>query len=92
MVAVAVVWRYVYHPHYGLLNYALGAFGIGPVDWLGDPPWAMPAIVVLAVWKNFGYNMMIFLAGLQSIPAELHEAARGRRAELRSPQHHASDR
>ena len=49
--------------------------GIGPIDWLGDPRWAMPAIILMAVWKNFGYNMLIFIAGLQSIPEELYEAA-----------------
>src|SRR5690606_37581883 len=75
LVAVAIVWRYLYHPQYGLLNYVLGRFGIGPIDWLGDPRWAMPAIILLAVWKNFGYNMLIFIAGLQNIPAELYEAA-----------------
>jgi multiple sugar transport system permease protein len=75
LVAVAIVWRYLYHPSYGLLNYVLGAFGIDPVNWLGDPRWAMPAIILLAVWKNFGYNMLIFIAGLQSIPEELYEAA-----------------
>jgi multiple sugar transport system permease protein len=75
LVAVAIVWRYLYHPEYGLLNYALGFVGIDPIDWLGDPRWAMPAIILLAVWKNFGYNMLIFIAGLQSIPGELYEAA-----------------
>jgi len=75
LVAVAIVWRYLYHPRYGLLNYALGSFGLGPVDWLGDPHFAMPAIILMAVWKNFGYNMLIFIAGLQSIPDELYEAA-----------------
>jgi multiple sugar transport system permease protein len=75
LVAVAIVWRYLYHPQYGWLNYALGAFGVRPIDWLGDPRWAMPAIILLAVWKNFGYNMILFIAGLQSIPAELYEAA-----------------
>ncbi len=76
MVAVAVVWRYLYHPTYGLLNWALSKIGVAPVDWLGDPTWAMPALIALAVWKNFGYNMMIFLAGLQQISGELREAAR----------------
>jgi multiple sugar transport system permease protein len=76
LVAIAVVWRYLYHPRYGLLNYLLGYVGIGPIDWLGDPHWAMPAIIVMAIWKNFGYNMLIFIAGLQSIPEELYEAAR----------------
>ncbi len=75
LVAVAIVWRYLYHPRYGLLNHVLGWFGIGPLDWLSDPHWAMPAIIILAVWKNFGYNMLIFLAGLQSISPELYEAA-----------------
>jgi multiple sugar transport system permease protein len=76
LVAVAVVWRYLYHPHYGLLNYGLGLLGLDPIDWLGDPNWAMPAIILLAIWKNFGYNMIIFIAGLQSIPEHLYEAAR----------------
>jgi multiple sugar transport system permease protein len=76
LVAMAVVWRYLYHPRYGLLNYLLGLAGIAPIDWLGDPVWAMPAIILMAVWKNFGFNMMIFLAGLQSIPEKLYEAAR----------------
>jgi multiple sugar transport system permease protein len=75
LVAVAIVWRYLYHPRYGLLNAMLGTVGIGPIDWLGDPKWAMPAIVLLAVWRSFGYNMLIFLAGLQSIPEDLYEAA-----------------
>ncbi len=76
LVAVAIVWRYLFHTRYGFLNYALGHAGIGPVDWLGDPDWAMPAIILLAVWKNFGYNMIIFVAALQSIPEDLYEAAR----------------
>jgi multiple sugar transport system permease protein len=76
LVAVAVVWRYLYHPRYGLLNYGLGLIGVGPIDWLGDPNWAMPAIILMAVWKNFGFNMIIFIASLQSIPQHLYEAAR----------------
>jgi multiple sugar transport system permease protein len=76
LVAIAIVWRYLYHTRYGLLNYGLDRIGIGPIDWLGDPRWAMPAIIVMAVWKNFGYSMLIFIAGLQSIPEELYEAAR----------------
>jgi multiple sugar transport system permease protein len=76
LVAVAVIWRYLLDTRFGWLNYALGGIGLGPVDWLGDPRWAMPAIIVFAVWKSFGYNMIILLAGLQSIPEELYEAAR----------------
>ncbi len=75
LVATAVVWRYLYHTKYGLFNHALSWIGLGPIDWMGDPRWAMPAIILLAVWKNFGYNMVIFMAGLQSIPTELYEAA-----------------
>jgi multiple sugar transport system permease protein len=76
LVAVAVIWRYLLHTKYGLVNWVLGGIGIGPIDWLGDPHWSMPAIILFAVWKNFGYNMIIILAGLQTIPEELHEAAR----------------
>jgi len=76
LVAVAVVWRYIFHTRYGFLNYVLDGMGIAPIDWMGDPHWAMPAIIVLAVWKNFGYNMIILLAALQSIPDDLYEAAR----------------
>jgi multiple sugar transport system permease protein len=76
LVAVAVIWRYLLSTRYGMINYALGRLGIGPIDWLGDPHWAMPAIILFAVWKSFGYNMVILLAGLQSIPADLYEAAR----------------
>jgi multiple sugar transport system permease protein len=75
LVAVAIVWRYIYHPQYGLVNAGLSHLGIGPIDWLGNPHWAMPAIILLSVWKNFGYNMLVFLAGLQAIPEELYEAA-----------------
>ncbi len=75
LVAVAIVWRYLYHTRYGLFNYFLSGLGIGPIDWLGDPHWAMPAIILMAVWKSFGYNMLIFIAGLQAIPEELYDAA-----------------
>ncbi|HEY2818248.1 MAG TPA: sugar ABC transporter permease [Casimicrobiaceae bacterium] len=76
LVAVAVIWRYLFNTRYGFLNYALSAAGIAPIDWLGDPHWAMPAIILFAIWKSFGYNMVILLAGLQGIPQELYEAAR----------------
>jgi len=75
LIAVSIVWRYIYHPRFGLLNYFLSFVGIDAIDWLGDPFYAMPAIIIMAVWKNFGYNMIIFLAGLQSIPEDLYEAA-----------------
>jgi multiple sugar transport system permease protein len=76
VVAVAVIWRYLFNTRYGLVNHALAVLGLNPVDWLGDPHWAMPTIIAFAVWKNFGYNMIILLAGLQAVPPELYEAAR----------------
>ena len=76
IVAVAVVWRFLCHPRVGLLNTLLGYVGISGIDWLGDPRFAMPAIIVLAIWKNFGYSAIIFLAGLQNVPEELFEAAK----------------
>ncbi len=75
VVAAAVVWRAWYHPRVGVLAALLSAVGFEPVDWLGDPRWAMPAIILFAVWKNFGFNMVILVAALQSIPSALYEAA-----------------
>ena len=75
LVAIAVVWRYLYHPRIGLINQMLSGFGVDPIDWLGDPRWAMPAIIAMSIWKNFGFNMIIFVAGLQAIPERLYEAA-----------------
>jgi len=76
VVAVAIIWRYLFNTKYGVVNALLDTLGLHPVDWLGDPRWAMPTIILFAVWKNFGYNMIIFLAGLQAIPSTLYEAAR----------------
>ncbi len=76
LVAVAVVWRALYHPRFGLFNQILGLFGIPEIDWLGHPRWAMLAIVLLSVWRSFGYYLVILVAGLQAIPETLYEAAR----------------
>ena len=75
LVAVAVVWRYLYHPRYGLINHMLGLVGLPPIDWLGDPTWATAAITILAVWRSFGYALLIYVVGLQAIPKSLYEAA-----------------
>jgi multiple sugar transport system permease protein len=87
LVAVATVWRYLYHPTFGLLNRFLGALGFAPIDWLGDPHWALASIILLSIWKNFGYDVIVLVAGLNSIPDTLYEAARldgaGFRAQLR---------
>jgi multiple sugar transport system permease protein len=75
LVAVAVIWRYLYDPRFGLLNYLLHFVGVRPIDWLGNSHWAMPSIILMTVWKNFGYNMLIFVAGLQAISQDLYDAA-----------------
>jgi len=76
LVATAVVWNYLLHTRYGLINYALGKIGVAPVDWLGNPRTALPAILLFVTWKTFGYNMVIFLAALQTVPKDLEDAAR----------------
>ena len=75
IVAVAVVWRFLLQDEYGLINTVLGWVGIDGPNWLGDPDWSMPALILMAAWRNFGTAMIIFLAGLQAVPWSLHEAA-----------------
>jgi multiple sugar transport system permease protein len=74
IVAVSVVWRYILQPD-GLLNTALAGLGIDGPNWLSDTTWALPSLVVMAVWRNVGTLMIIFLAGLQAVPEEVQEAA-----------------
>jgi len=75
IVAVAVVWRFLLQPDIGLVNTVLGWVGINGPDWLQNTTWSMPSLIVMASWRNFGTAMIIFLAGLQSVPVMLHEAA-----------------
>ncbi|CAM4294602.1 sugar ABC transporter permease [Paenibacillus alkaliterrae] len=75
MVAIAVVWQFIYNPEYGIMNYVLSWFGIQGPDWLTSTVWAMPAVILTSVWKNLGFNMLIFLAGLQGISDDYYEAA-----------------
>jgi multiple sugar transport system permease protein len=75
LVAVAVIFNYLYAPHVGLLDVGLRWLGLPSIDWLGSTRWAMPALILMSVWKSFGYNMIIFLAGLQAVPVELYDAA-----------------
>jgi multiple sugar transport system permease protein len=86
-VAVGLVWLWIYAPQGGLLNQVLGSVGIPPQRWTTDPFLAMPAIIVMSVWQGLGISVIIFLAGLQSIPQEYHDAAAvdgaGRRARFR---------
>jgi multiple sugar transport system permease protein len=76
IVAIAVIWRYLLHPDYGLVNAALGNVGIDPVNWLGQSSTALGSIIALGIWRNFGFDMVIFLAALQGINPSLLEAAR----------------
>ncbi|MEU8222326.1 sugar ABC transporter permease [Kribbella sp. NPDC048915] len=75
-VAVAFVWIWLYIPHDGLVNAVLGWFGINGPAWLISDTWAMPALILMSVWKSFGFGMVVFLAGLQAIPQQLYEAGR----------------
>ena len=76
LVAVSVVWDWIFHPRIGLLNEVLGWFGIPMQSWLQDPMLAMPSIILLVVWSGTGYYMVIYLAGVLDIPGEYYEAAR----------------
>jgi ABC-type sugar transport system permease subunit len=76
IIAVAVVWRYLYDPDVGLINNVLHAVGLPGANWLGNPNLAMPSIIVLTVWHSVGGAMIVFLAGLQGIDKTLYEAAR----------------
>jgi multiple sugar transport system permease protein len=75
MVAVSLVFSWLFNPYYGLINHLLSLLGIQGPAWLSSSEWAMPAIVIVSVWKMAGYYMVIYLAALQNIPPELYEAA-----------------
>lgn len=75
LVVVSILWTYIYNPNNGLLNSLLGSVGIGPFKFLNDPKTAMLCIVILSAWQGCGFQMMIFLSGLQDIPVYLYEAA-----------------
>ena len=74
--AMAVIWLWIYHPDFGLANWLLDLIGLPRLRWLSDPRWAMPALIIMGIWKGLGYNIVIYLAGLQNIPQHLYEAAR----------------
>ncbi|WP_211250747.1 MULTISPECIES: carbohydrate ABC transporter permease [Mycetocola] len=76
MVAVAVIWMYFYQPNIGVINSILGALGLPTPDWLGDPGLVLPSLMVMMVWKEAGFFMLFYLAGLQGIDPELEEASR----------------
>lgn len=76
IVATSMIWKWLFLPEYGLINNFLGMFGIPDINWLGNTSTALPAIIIMSVWQGFGYNMVVFIAGLYAIPASQIEAAR----------------
>jgi multiple sugar transport system permease protein len=75
-IAVSMVWMWIFNPNMGLINNILGLFGLKGPNWLNDPSWAKPALVIMRVWQMSGYYMIMFLTGLQTIPGGLYEAAK----------------
>jgi multiple sugar transport system permease protein len=75
IVAIAVVWRFLLEPNSGIINTLLGYIGVDGPSWLNDQTWALPSLIVMSAWRNMGYLVIIFLAGLQGVPTEMHEAA-----------------
>ncbi|KAB8193324.1 ABC transporter permease subunit [Nonomuraea phyllanthi] len=74
-IVLALIWNWIFDPRDGAINSALALVGVTGPDWLSDPTWALPAVALVSVWQYTGYNMLFFLAGLQGIPKELHDAA-----------------
>ena len=91
--AIGIVWVYIFDPRYGLMRTILSPLGISSPNWLRDTTWALPAIIIVYVWKNLGFATVIYLAGLQGIPKDLYEAARvdGAGAVLALPVGHVAD-
>ncbi|MEM7129397.1 MAG: sugar ABC transporter permease [Chloroflexota bacterium] len=81
---VAVIWQFLYQQDTGIVNYYLGFLNVEPISWLGSTQWAMTAVIIMDVWKNTGFAMLVFLAGLQGIPTHFYEAARIDGADERS--------
>ncbi|MFD2611471.1 carbohydrate ABC transporter permease [Paenibacillus gansuensis] len=75
-IAISLVWTWLYNPDFGLINAGLQAVGLKGVGWLTSLTWALPSIVIMAVWQSVGYNMVLFLAGLQGVPRHLYEASK----------------
>jgi ABC-type sugar transport system permease subunit len=79
IIAICQVWRWIYEPSYGLLNFVLEQIGLtsstNPIQWLGSPNTSMLSVIIFSIWKGFGYDMVIYLAALQDVPRELYEAA-----------------
>ena len=74
VIAIGIVWSWIYNSRYGLLNSIMGLFGMEPIQWLNKPKYALPALIIFAVWKSMAFNIMVFLAGLQTIPKDVYDA------------------
>ncbi|WP_062200386.1 carbohydrate ABC transporter permease [Demequina salsinemoris] len=75
LAAIAILWQWAYNGDFGLVNQALALVGIEGPNWLADPVWAKPAIIIMTVWKGLGYSMLLYLAAVQAVPRSLYEAA-----------------
>lgn len=75
-VAISVVWSWLYHSRYGLINYGLSFFGVDPINWLNKPETAMPAVIIMAIWKGLGFNILLLLVGLSNIDPTYYQAAK----------------
>ena len=76
IVASGLLWEWMFTPQYGVLNYLLHYIGIGPIPWLTHADTAMPSVIIVGIWRALGFNIIVFLAGLQGVPEELYDAAR----------------
>lgn len=75
LIAMAIAWEFMLHPQFGLINLLLKEIGLAPRNWLNDPALALPVLAGIGIWQAFGFNMVLFLAGIVSIPGHLYEAA-----------------
>ncbi|MDN4475266.1 sugar ABC transporter permease [Demequina sp. SYSU T00192] len=75
LAAIAILWQWAYNGDFGLVNQVLDIFGIQGPNWLADPNWSKPALIIMAVWKGLGYSMLLYLAAVQAVPRSLYEAA-----------------
>ncbi|MCC8195262.1 MAG: sugar ABC transporter permease [Ruminococcus sp.] len=76
VIAIGLVWRWMFNSNYGLINSILNVFGIESIGWLNEIKYAMPALIIFSVWKSLAFNILIFLSGLQTIPQDIYRAAR----------------
>ncbi len=76
VIAIGIVWSWIFNSNYGLLNYFLSLFGIDAIPWLNDPQYALAALIIFSIWKSLAFNILIFLSGLSSISQDIYQAAR----------------